>query len=60
MTYCGTRPRIVSAFVADLARLTLAEKTLFLELRDDRHAERLRLEQERIGYTWAADAIRAI
>lgn len=46
-------------FAGDPARLTLAEKTLFLELRDDCHAERLRLEQERIGYTWAADAIRA-
>lgn len=46
-------------FLAELTRLTLAEKTLFLALRDDCHVERLRLEQERIGYTWAADAIRA-
>ncbi len=46
-------------FLGELTRLTLAEKTLFLALRDDRHAGRLRLEQERIGYTWAADAIRA-
>lgn len=46
-------------YTADLARLTPAEGELFIELRDDRHAPRLRLEQERISYTWAAEAIRA-
>lgn len=41
-------------------RLTDAERDLFYALRDDRHGERLRLEQERIGYDWAVAAIRAI
>jgi hypothetical protein len=46
-------------YTGELARLTPAERALFIELRDDRHAQRLRLEQERISYTWAAEAIRA-
>jgi hypothetical protein len=46
-------------YTGELARLTSAERALFIELRDDHHAPRLRLEQERISYTWAAEAIRA-
>jgi len=44
--------------LADLMRLTEQERELFLQLRGDILGERLRLEQERIGYTWAVDAIR--
>lgn len=45
-------------YLADLTRLTEQERGLFLRLRDNMFEERLRLEQERIGYTWAVDAIR--
>ena len=45
-------------YLADLMRLTEQERQLFLQLRDNMFEERLRLEQERIGYTWAVDAIR--
>ena len=47
-------------YTAALTRLTAAELQLFAELRDDYHAMHLRLEQERIGYTWAVEAIRAV
>lgn len=40
-------------------RLTDVERELFHALRDDVYAERLRLEQERIGYEWAVAAIHA-
>jgi len=46
-------------FSGELERLTSAERKLFLDLLDNRHAERLRLEQERIGYTWVVDTLRA-
>ena len=36
-------------FSGELDRLSVAEQQLFVQLRDDRHGERLRLEQERIG-----------
>lgn len=45
-------------YVEELGRLTEEEHLLFLELRDNVHSERLRMEQERIGYTWALAAIR--
>ena len=45
-------------YLADLMRLTEQERQLFLQLRDNVFGERVRLEQERIGYTWAVDAIR--
>lgn len=47
-------------FVGDLSRLTDPEQQLFLQLREDVYSERLRLEQERIGYAWAVNAIRQI
>jgi hypothetical protein len=45
-------------YTGQLARLTPAEQQLFIALRDDQFGARLRLEQERIGYTWTVDAIR--
>jgi len=41
----------------DLPRLTAAERALFDELRDNRLALRLRLEQERIGFGWLQQAL---
>ncbi|MDT1848130.1 hypothetical protein FPK55_28010, partial [Acinetobacter baumannii] len=52
------REDVDKRFLGDLQRLTTDERTLFLRLRDDLVDERLRLEQERIGYAWAVDAIR--
>jgi len=45
-------------YLGDLARLTDAERQLFVQLRDDLVGERIRLEQERIAYAWAVDALR--
>lgn len=45
-------------YLADLIRLTEQERRLFAQLRDNVFEDRLRLEQERIGYTWVVDAIR--
>ena len=45
-------------YTGHLTRLTPAEQQLFLELWDNYHGQRVRMEQERVGYTWAADAIR--
>ncbi len=45
-------------YLGDLQRLTGGERQLFLQLRDNLVGERLRLEQERIGYAWAVEAIR--
>lgn len=45
-------------FVGELSRLTEAEQSLFGQLRDNVVGERIRLEQERIGYGWAVKAIR--
>lgn len=39
--------------------LTVAERELFEDLRDDRIAERVRLEQERFGYGAVQAAVRA-
>lgn len=44
-------------FTGDLARLSDPESALFEQLRDDHLGERLRLEQERIGYGWARERI---
>jgi hypothetical protein len=43
----------------DLPRLTEAERALFDELRDNRLALRVRLEQERIGFGWLQQALAA-
>jgi len=45
-------------YLGELQRLTDDERQLFVRLRDNLVDERLRLEQERIGYAWAVDAIR--
>lgn len=45
-------------YLGELQRLTYDERQLFVRLRDNLVDERLRLEQERIGYAWAVDAIR--
>ncbi|ABM61521.1 Wadjet anti-phage system protein JetD domain-containing protein [Halorhodospira halophila] len=42
-------------FLGDLARLTEAEAALFEDLRQDRIGERVRLEQERIGFRWVVE-----
>lgn len=52
------REDVDKRFLGDLQRLTGDERALFLQLRDDLVDERLRLEQERISYAWAVDAIR--
>ena len=41
----------------DLPRLTGAERALFDELRDNRLRARVRLEQERIGFSWVQQAL---
>lgn len=52
------RENVDKRYLADLLRLTEQEQRLFLQLRDNMFEDRLRLEQERIGYAWAVDAIR--
>ncbi|WP_374327992.1 DUF3322 domain-containing protein [Azonexus sp.] len=42
----------------DLHRLTTAEQTLYDDLRDNRIADSLRLEQEHLGYTWVLAHLR--
>ena len=44
-------------FKGELARLTQNERALYLALRDDALGERLRLEQERIGFDWVVSAV---
>ncbi len=44
----------------DLPRLTVEESAMFDELRDNRLALRLRLEQERIGFSWLQQALVAL
>jgi hypothetical protein len=44
-------------YAGELARLSAAERDLFEDLRDDRIGERVRLEQERIGYRWVERAL---
>lgn len=45
-------------FRGDLGGLTEAEHALFDDLRHDRLAPRLRLEQERLGFGWVSRALR--
>lgn len=47
-------------YTGQLTRLTPAEQHLFIALREDQFGVRLRLEQERVGYTWAVNAIRTV
>ena len=44
----------------DLPRLTSEERTLYNDLRDNRIREKLRLEQERIGFHWVESALSAL
>lgn len=44
----------------DLHRLTRDERALYDDLRDNRIRERLRLEQERVGFRWLQDHIQGI
>jgi hypothetical protein len=46
--------------VHDLPRLTIDEKALFDELRDNRLRRGLRLEQERVGFHWVQRALSAL
>jgi hypothetical protein len=46
-------------FTGELTRLNAAEHRLFVELRENRYATCLRLEQERIAYKWAIEVIRS-
>lgn len=49
----GTNQR----FTGELDRLTAAEQALYDDLRHDRLGERLRLEQERIGFGWLKERL---
>ncbi len=44
----------------DLPRLTAEEMTLYDDLRDNRIRDKLRLEQERIGFNWVESALSAL
>lgn len=44
----------------DLPRLTAEEMTLYDDLRDNRIHEKLRLEQEKIGFSWVESALSAL
>lgn len=45
-------------YTGELVRLTEDERRLFVELRDNIHATNLRMEQERLPYSWVLDALR--
>jgi hypothetical protein len=45
-------------YTGDTSRLTADECALFQDLLTDRYGERVRLEQERIGYGWLETALR--
>ncbi|MEW6763731.1 MAG: Wadjet anti-phage system protein JetD domain-containing protein [Pseudomonadota bacterium] len=47
-------------YTGELNRLSEDEYRLFVELRDNIHGPNLRMEQERIPYTWAVEAIRNV
>lgn len=44
----------------DLPRLTLEERTLYDDLRDNRIRKNVRLEQERIGFSWVESRLAAL
>ncbi len=50
----GTEPQPEAR---DLPRLTGAEAILYDDLRENRLGERVRLEQERIGFEWLIGAL---
>lgn len=45
-------------YTGDISRLTAEECALFEDLLTDRYGDRVRLEQERIGYGWLETALR--
>ncbi|MDT8410715.1 MAG: DUF2220 family protein [Wenzhouxiangellaceae bacterium] len=47
-------------FSGQLRRLTHSEGQLYETLRDDRIGERIRLEQERIGFGWLKERLKRI
>ena len=47
-------------YTGQLSRLGADEHALFQALRDDVFGERIRMEQERLGYTWVSDTIRRL
>lgn len=47
----GSEP-VDHRYTGDTARLTQEERSLYEDLLLDRYGERVRLEQERIGYGW--------
>ncbi|BCX81250.1 hypothetical protein MIT9_P0828 [Methylomarinovum caldicuralii] len=49
-----------SPTAADLSRLTPEERALYGDLRRDRLGERVRLEQERVGYGWVRRYLEAL
>ncbi len=51
------REEVSESFVGVLRRLTEAELALFDDLKHNRLGERVRLEQERIGYQWLQHAV---
>ena len=53
----GTGGDEAALFAGDLFRLSAEEHALFEDLRHDRIGERIRLEQERIGYGWLRAAL---
>lgn len=50
----------VNQTLRDLPRLTPEERALYDDLRDNRIREKLRLEQERIGFNWVESALSAL
>ncbi len=52
----GTEPE-EKRYAGTLGHLTADERSLYEDLRLDRFGERVRLEQERIGYGWVVSAI---
>jgi hypothetical protein len=44
----------------ELNRLTDAERALYEELRGDRYGQKVRLEQERVGFAWVQRALREV
>jgi hypothetical protein len=50
----------VKPAVRDLSRLTPEEQSLYDDLRDNRLRRNLRLEQERIGFSWMESALAAL
>lgn len=55
----GSEP-VGGRYAGDTSRLTEAEEALYKDLLSDRLGERIRLEQERIGYGWLQGMLRLL